>query len=138
MKKCIFLVLVVLSLASCVRDDGGAALRGNFVTLDEFGLCEGDRMTLSFDRESYQYWCSPDKGLYRFTDHEGDEYMTLTLSGIPSGDSKVSGSVSDNLGRGSLELPDLYILKQTGYTVWLWSDAARCGVVLPAWGLINR
>ena len=134
----IALVLSVLALASCKRDDGGEALRESFRTQEQYVLCEGSEVLLTFDRASYQYWCSPDKGLYRFSEIDGDGYMTLTLSGLPTEGGKVSGSVSGTLGHDGLELDDLYILKKTTSAVWLWSDSSRCGIVLPAWGIIYR
>lgn len=134
----IALVLSVLALVSCKRDDGSEALRESFRTQEEYVLCEGDKVLQTFDRASYQYWCSPDKGLYRFSEIDGDNYMTFTLSGLPSEGGKVSGSVSGTLGHDGLELADLYILKKTTSAVWLWSDSSRCGIVLPAWGIIYR
>ncbi len=134
----IALVLSVLALVSCKRDDGSEALRESFRAQEEYVLCEGDKVLQTFDRASYQYWCSPDKGLYRFSDEDGNKYMTLTLSGLPSESGKVSGSVSGTLGHDGLELADLYILKKTTSAVWLWSDSSRCGIVLPAWGIIYR
>ncbi len=132
------LLLSVLALVSCKRDDGGEALRESFRTQEEYVLCEGEKVLLSFDRASYQYWCSPDKGLYRFSEIDGDDYMTLTLNGLPTESGKVSGSVSGTLGHDGLEFADLYILKKTTSAVWLWSDSSRCGIVLPSWGIIYR
>ncbi len=125
-------------VSSCVRDDGSEALRESFRSREEYVFCEGDETLQTFDRGIYQYWCSPDKGLYRFSDMDGEKYMTLTLSGLPSEDKKVSGSISGNLGISGRELPELYILKKTTSAVWLWSDSSRCGIVLPAWGIIYR
>ncbi len=132
------LVSLLLPLCSCVRDDGSEALRESFRSQEEYVLCEGDRTLQTFDRESYQYWCSPDRGLYRFSDMDGEKYMTLTLSGLPSEGDKVSGSISGNLGLAGMELSDLYILKKTTSAVWLWSDSSRSGIVLPAWGILYR
>ena len=132
------LASMLLPLCSCVRDDGSEALRESFRAQEEYVLCEGDRTLQTFDRENFQYWCSPDRGLYRFSDMDGEKYMTLTLSGLPSEENKVSGSVSGNLGLAGMELPDLCILKKTTFAVWLWSDSSRCGIVLPAWGIIYR
>ncbi len=132
------LVSLLLPLCSCVRDDGSEALRESFKAREEYVLCEGDRLLQTFDRESYQYWCSPDRGLYRFSDMDGGKHMTLTLNGLPSESGRVSGSLSGNLGLAAMELSDLYILKKTAYAVWLWSDSSRCGIVLPAWGILYR
>jgi hypothetical protein len=139
--KRIFIVLTFLSLLLCVscERDNTKALRENFQTLETCGICEEETMVLSIDMTKYQYWCNPSKGLYRFTDENGTQDLTLTLTGgEPSEDGGVDGVISGTLGQSGMKLTDLYILKKTSNMVWLWSDSDRCGIILPAWGTVNR
>lgn len=134
----IILASFLLLLASC-EPDNTKALRENFGTLETYGICKDDTMVLSIDMTKYQYWCSPSRGLYRFTDGDGTQDLTLTLTGgEPSTDGYVDGVISGTLGQNGLKFTDLYILKQTSAMVWLWSDSDKSGIILPVWGTVNR
>ena len=135
----VFIILASLSLllASC-EPDNTEALRENFQTLESYGICKEETMLLTIDMGKYQYWCSPSKGIYRFTDEGGTQDLTLTLGGEPSETGAVSGSISGTLGQNGLTFSDLYILKKTSTMVWLWSDSDKSGIILPAWGTVNR
>ena len=138
--KRLFIILVTLPLlcVSCELDNT-KALRENFQTLETYGICKGETMILSIDMSKYQYMCNPSKGIYRFTDDSGQNDLTLTLTGgEPSEDGYVQGSISSTLGQNGLKLTDLYILKKSSSMAWLWSDSDRCGIILPAWGTVNR
>ena len=138
--KRLLIILTFLSLlcAGC-EPDNTKALRENFQTLETYGICQGETMFLSIDMSKYQYMCNPSKGIYRFTDDNGQKDLTLTLTGgEPSADGYVQGSISGTLGQNGLKLPDLYILKKSSSMVWLWSDSAKSGIILPIWGTVNR
>lgn len=137
-RSVIILAVLSLLLISCERDDT-KALRENFQTLETYGICKDDAMVLNIDMSKYQYWCSPSRGLYRFTDGDGTQDLTLTLTGgEPSTDGYVDGVISGTLGQNGLKFTDLYILKQTSAMVWLWSDSDKSGIILPVWGTVNR
>lgn len=136
----LFIMMLALSLlcVGCERDNT-KELRENFQTLETYGICKEDAMILSIDMDKYQYMCSPSKGLYRFTDESGEQDLTLTLTGgEPSEDGFVQGSVSGTLGQNGFSFKDLYVLRKTSSMVWLWSDSDKCGIILPAWGTVNR
>ena len=139
MKKLFIILASLLLLCSSCSHDDTKALRENFQTLETCGICKGETMLLTVDMSKYQYWCSPSKGLYRFTDENGTQDLTLTLTGgEPSTDGKVQGVISGTLGQSGMKLADLYILKKTATMVWLWSDSDKSGIILPAWGTVNR
>ena len=138
--KRLFIILASLLLlcVSCERDNT-KELRENFQTLDTYGICKEGTMLLTVDMSKYQYWCSTSKGLYRFTDENGTQDLTLTVTGgEPSEDGYVQGTISGTLGQNGLKLTDLYVLKKTSTMVWLWSNPDKCGIILPAWGTITR
>ncbi len=135
-----FFILAVLPLLciSCERDNT-AELRENFQTLDTYGICRDGEMILSIDMSKYQYMYSPSKGICRFTDESGVSDLTLTLTGGDfSEDSSVQCSVSGTLGQNGAKISGLYLLKKTTTMVWLWSNSDKCGLILPAWGTVNR
>lgn len=135
-RLCIIFCLAAL-LAGC-NGDNTAALRENFQSLESYGICKDETMLLAIDMTKYQYMYSPSKGICRFTDESGEQSLTLTLSGEPSENGFVQGSVSGTLGQSGLKFTDLHIIKKTAAMVWLWSDPDKCGIILPAWGTVNR
>ena len=137
--KRLLIILGFLSLlfVSC-NHDNTKELRENFQMQDTYGICKGEEMLLTVDMDKYQYMCNPSKGICRFTDENGVSDLTLTLSGTPSEDGFVQGSISGTLGQNGLTFKDLYILKKTSSQVWLWSDSDKSGIILPAWGTVNR
>ncbi len=135
-RLCIIFCLAAL-LAGC-NSDNTAALRENFQNLESCGICKDETMLLAIDMTKYQYMYSPSKGICRFTDESGEQSLTLSLSGEPSENGFVQGSVSGTLGQSGLKFTDLHIIKKTSALVWLWSDPDKCGIILPAWGTVNR
>ncbi len=138
MKRLSFFLTLLLLSVSCVRDNT-KELRENFQTIQTCGICDKDAMVLSIDMSEYQYMCSPSKGIYRFTDESGTKDLTLTLTGAALSESgSVQGVISGTLGQNGMKFKDLYILKKSSSQVWLWSDADKRGIILPAWGTVNR
>ncbi len=135
-RLCIIFCLAALAVG-CNRDNS-AALRENFQSQESYGICKDETMLLTIDMDKYQYMYSPAKGICRFTDDSGKQHLTLTLSGEPSETGSVRGCISGTLGQSGLEFCELRILKKTSSAVWLWSDPDKGGVILPAWGTINR
>ncbi len=137
MKRLCIIFCFVALLFGCNREDA-AALRENFQSLESYGICQDKTMLLTIDMAKYQYMYSPSKGVCRFTDESGEQDLTLTLSGEPSETGFVHGSVSGTLGQSGLKFTELHILKKTATMVWLWSDPDKSGIILPAWGTVNR
>lgn len=142
--KYIGLMLGLLFMGACSDDDAYKEQRETLTASTEIGIYrDGDdwmangKAWLAFDKEDYQYYCNPNTKTFRIVNDEGTEYTTLQLEALPTENTKVSGTLTGNMGVQLQSLTGVYLLKKDARYVWLWSDDAGVGFILPKWGLDN-
>lgn len=65
----------------------------------------------------------------------GVNYTTLTLENLPTEAVKVDGKLTGNMGVEMEKITGIYLLKKDVRYIWLWSDDAGIGFVLPKFGM---
>ncbi len=127
--------LALLAATACEKDDPEKLVgqqRDAFVASTEIGVYQNGGVVLSFDRSNYQLAMSPDRYLFRIMDNGGAQYAQLKLDAQPSEGSGVSGEMTvSGFQVSAFKASDVRIVKREGELVWLWSDSAGSGMIMP-------
>lgn len=128
------LVALALFAGACSSDptDRTATIRREaLMATQEIGVyCDGEAQVL-FDTQSHQLFVDPAKTTFRIQNDRGDKFLEVTLSGMPTDQAAVTGTIRGNLGMQSADLKGLLLLRSADELLWLWSDDGLWGMVLP-------
>lgn len=129
------LALGALLLSSCKGKEDNT-FRDEFSVSSNLGIYQDGKQVLVFDKSKHQYYCNPKECVMRVADNDGKHQTTLKLSAMPDlNHSKVSGSVSGDMGVNGINVSGLEVIKHDSRTVWLWSKKEKVGFILPAAGI---
>lgn len=130
------IISVILSAAGCTGSGEDNPLRDKMEQVRSLGIWKDGSQIVPFSKSGDQYWCSPSERTIRIIDNEGAEYTELRLDRMPAEGIKVSGTLTGTMGTGTVEVKELYILRQDLRNIWLWSDVSGVGLVLPRYGIL--
>lgn len=103
-----------------------------FLSRKEVCVVKGNSVLFTYDKATQQYYHAPARGIYRILDDEGTRHITLTLPVAPTAAAPADGTVTDGWGLGlPASLPQVQLLQETDELIWLWSDEAETGFILP-------
>lgn len=134
--KYFIVALALLATTACQKDtpvdQQVGEQRDSFLAATEIGVYQNGSSALRFDRTSYQLAMSPDRFLFRIMDNTGTQYAQLKLDAQPSEGSGVNGEMTvAGFQVSAFTASDVRLLKREGELVWLWSDGARTGMIMP-------
>lgn len=134
--KYILLLMSVISLYACSKDDNDQYReeRNALIASTQIGIYQNGKALLLFDKQAHQYYCNPSQNIFRIQDTAGKQHTTLQLNASPD-EQGVDGKVEGNMGISFNQIPQLHVLQSNELLVWLWSDEACTGFILPNIGL---
>lgn len=135
--KYISLALCALFVAACTDDDTYAGQRSQLVGTTEIGIYRDGTDWLAFDKDNQLYGFNPSAKTFTIMTDDGLNYTTLTVESLPTETNRVKGTLTGNMGVTMKEITGIYLLKKDARYIWLWSDDAGIGFVLPKWGMDN-
>lgn len=130
--KYILLLISATLLYACSKDDNDLYKeeRNALIASTQIGIYQNGKALLLFDKQAHQYYCNPSQRIFRIQDAAGKQYTTLQLDASPA-EQGADGKVEGNMGISLNQIPQLYVLQSNEQFVWLWSDKACVGIVLP-------
>lgn len=137
MKYAKYLVCALLFLASACKKDSDfdkqvGEYRNAFLASSEIGAYQNGAAVVRFSKTNHQLGMSSDKPLFRITDNAGVQFVELTLDAMPTGDQAVGGKMAvAGFSAAEFNASDIKLLKQEDGLVWLWSDSAATGMIMP-------
>lgn len=129
--KYICLALCAMVAFACSDDDArprSSAFRNPIIYRD-------GQSWLAFDNDTHLYSCNPSAKTFTIMTDDGLNYTTLTLENLPTEAVKVDGKLTGNMGVEMEKITGIYLLKKDVRYIWLWSDDAGIGFVLPKFGM---
>lgn len=131
-------VIIALSLlvSACKNDSTDNKVvegqREALLATSDIGIYQNGAAVLRFDKITHQLSVSPAKFQFRILDNAGMQYVEIMLGAMPQESKTVTGElVSKGYKLSNLKMQDVVLLKQEGELLWLWSDNARTGMILP-------
>lgn len=128
--------LLLCAAVACKKDPGEVKpvgeYRNAFLASTEIGLYQDGRTVVAFNKSNHQLGMSSQKPLFRITDNAGVQFAELTLNVIPSGEQSANGTLTvAGYNAAEASASDFKVLKQEDNLVWLWSDQAATGMIMP-------
>lgn len=133
--KYICLALCAMVTFACSDDDAREAQRSEIQSSTEMGIYRDGQSWLAFDNDTHLYSCNPSAKTFTIMTDDGLNYTTLTLESLPTEAVKVDGKLTGNMGVEMEKITGIYLLKKDVRYIWLWSDDAGIGFVLPKFGI---
>lgn len=133
--KYIAILAAAVLLAACSGDGTDKTLqlqRNALLESEQIGIyCEGEPLLL-FDKAAHQLYVDPNETLFRIVDDQGDRYVEIDLAGLPSTNTRTTGTIRGTFsGIAETQLTDVVLLRNASDQLWLWTDQGRWGLVLP-------
>lgn len=140
MKQIKYLILAALIFAvSCsqdkTEDPAIKAQRTALQNAEAIGIYRSGEALHLLDKKNEQLFFDPAKRIFRIQDDGGVKFVSLQLESMPTGDEKVRGTLTDNMGLNIGSIEDLVLLKSDRQLLWYWSDQTRVGFVFPRLGM---
>lgn len=99
------------------------------------GLYDEEKGGFLFDKTTHQFAVNPKTLTFRILDNDGDKYVEITLSAMPTADDAVTAKLRSNVGLEDRTIENIILLRKDNENLWLWSDSAVTGLLLPWYDL---
>lgn len=135
MKYLKYLFIGALALAAACSSDPtdktAQIQREALLATHTVGIYSNGETQFAFDKQSQQLYIDPQNRIFRIQDDQGEKYLEVTLSGMPTANTRVDGTIRGSLATQSVDLTNLVLLRYADECLWLWSDNGHWGLVLP-------
>lgn len=139
--KYVLPLLLAVALSACKSDpevqdpqDELNRQREALVLADGIGIYRNGEPSYLFDKKEHQLSVNPSQLAFRIQDDTGAKYVEVVLDAIPAVNVPVRLTLKNNVGLTDAVLEDVVLLRSEQNGLWLWSDQAHTGVVLPRFG----
>lgn len=101
----------------------------------QYGIYKNGKSIFLFDKTLHQLSTNPSKQTYRILDNSGTKYVELRLDAAPKSDEGVNARQLNNMNLQLSILGTMILLKSDNEKLWLWSDSAHTGFIVPKGGI---
>lgn len=106
-----------------------------FSDVSVIGVYDNAEGVYLFDKAAHQLTVNPQTFTFRIGDNNGDKYIQVVLSDMPTLEQAVMATLSSNVGLEKRTFDDIILLRQEDNRLWLWSESTLTGLLLPWYDL---